>query len=752
MNDSENTVIIRWSNLSLTHGRGRELIYRVLAISDSFIHVVELGTVRREKTGALEAKIFTANPPPKTGNRRLMWPREFVNASFNEGRMRHVAEHGIPAQMADTSSTAAESPRLTIRKQVVTHIETHGGDAVFEDRKIYARSIQNAAAFYNVCEKAARKWFEMFVFYGRHENALIDQDWRKGAPGVGRRNLRDKNGKPATLGRRTDSEKLFGKEGHPRRRLTKQLLAEYSNFIRKEAYDNNVAFPEVFSRWQESRFAFNRDKDGNIAVYKLDRKNYPTDDHMKRVGRVLLKKYRELRDRDERLRPGSKGGSAQDIVHDQLPVMDMDGTPADNYVLYGKDVKGRKPTVVLAVDRASCAIVGWDVSFVPENGDAYLNCYFSACTDKTRELHRWGVPHLRGMVFGCASRIFIDRGPGIGKKAQSAIVERCRNATMIAEPGSGQAKGHGEGVMGSIQKALAYLPGSTFPTGDIEEDRKRRQLAKTGAVTHKRFMQELLIAISTRNETLDVKHLLTQDMLKQKIPACPAEIYRYYKSRRRGDAAWDWPPEDTIRKLCVKRTKKAPEGIVTIDQREYTSSELQRLARQHAKMNNGASVEITTYGVPRAKNVLFWELPGNELGVLRQTEFTQKYYDDINDSSEDDNKIRNHLLARAKSNSRKPIRLTDGSSGGASTTLVSKAKQAKINDVERNAAPTSPRTTSEEFSGIGRRQFVDDIEAAPMLSEIVKAQEEPVEPLQHDDVGIDNGLSWIDDDQDLLID
>jgi hypothetical protein len=496
MNVIEKPVIIRNSNVSLIEGRGRERIYRVLAYNDSQVYVVELGTAKYVKSGSVETRLFTPNPPSKKVRNRLTWSRSFADASLADGTLVHIAERGIPEQMVQCNISPGSSQKLDVRRNVVAHIERYWGDTVLEDRTVYAKAIRTAANRFNVSENAARQWFEMHMFYGRHENALVDHDWRKGAPGVSRRDLRDEHGRPAKLGRRTASEKMFPKKGHKRKRLTKQLEAEYSNFLRQEAFDNNDPFPVVYRRWVASRVAFNRDKDGALRIYQIDPKNFPGDDNMKRVGRKLLKKHREERDNEKRVKPGNNGGSAQDIVHDQLPVLDIDGTVASNFILFGDEhieIDGQgKPTVLLAVDRGSLAIVGWHVSFGAENGDAYLSCVFSACTPKTRELHRWGVPHLGGMVYGCTSEVFIDRGPGISMRTQSSLVERFRTAAKMAEPGSPQSKGHVEQVMKYFQEELAYLSGSTFRTGDEDEDRKRQRHAKKGAIPLKQFMQALL--------------------------------------------------------------------------------------------------------------------------------------------------------------------------------------------------------------------------------------------------------------------
>ncbi len=737
MNVIEKAVIILNSNVSLIEGRGRERIYRVLAYNDSKVRVVELGIVTYVKSGATGARLFTPNPPSK---------------KVRNGTLEHVAEQGIPEQMAQLSIPPGTCPKLDVRRNVVAHIEEHGGDTVLEDRTAYAKAIRVAANRFNVSENAARQWFEMHMFYGRHESALVDHDWRKGAPGVSRRDLRDEHGRPVKLGRRTASEKTFKKSSHQRTRLTKQLAAEYSNFLRQEAFDSNDPFPEVYRRWVASRVAFNRDDEGNLKIYQVGPKNFPGDDNMKRVGRKLLAKHREERDKTKRLKPGSSGGSAQDIVHDQLSVLDIDGTVASNYILFGDepmefDGQG-KPTVLLAVDRGSLAIVGWYVSYGPENGDAYLSCVFSACTPKERELLRWGVPHLRGFVYGCASEVFIDRGPGISMRTQSSLVERFRTAAKMAEPGSPQSKGHAEQVMKYFQEELAYLSGSTCKTGDKDEDRKRQKHAKNGAVPLKQFMQALLLAISRRNLELDARHLLTPDMMKHEVAACPAEIYRYNKNRRRGDAAWDWAPEDVFRRLCIPRVLKAPKGIVTLKNCEYTSSELKLYARLHAAMHNGASVTITTYEIPSAPFVLLWELPGQGLGLLDATGATKKIFEDgLEFSIEYQNNCRNHLRSVAVFEARKHANAVIGQTR---VGAVSKAVQAKIDSVERNAAMDARGAATAETPKTRARRHLERKNVDSIVSEFGQTSSLETEHI----IQVGNHYkvrNSIDDEQDLFI-
>lgn len=755
MDAAEKPVIIRNSNLSLIVGRGKELIFRVLAYNELSVCVVELGVVKAVKGNALVSKIFIPNPPSKKVRNRKKWARNFVDNALANGTLVRVAEFGIPEQMTQCSIPSGSSPELDRRRSVVAYIDRCWGDSVFWNCKINAKAVGDAATRFGACEDAVRQWFEMHKFYGGHENALIDHHWRKGAPGVSRRDLRNADGTHTLLGRRTDSEKMFGNKGHKRKRLTKQQLAKYASFLRKEAWDSNDNFPKIFQRWLVSRVAFNRDKDGNLVTYQVDPRSFSGDDNMKRIGRRLLKQFRAERDESREVKAGRRGGSAQDIVHDQLSILDIDGTPADNYLLFGSgevriDGVG-KPTVLLAVDRASLAIVGWDVSFGPENGDAYLNCVFSAYTPKTRELHRWGVPYLAGMVYGCATDLFIDRGPGVSLRAQTSLVDRLRVAAKMAPPGSPPSKGHAEQVMKYFQEELSNLSGSTFKTGDKDEDRKRQKNAKKGAVSLEEFMQALLKAISRRNLETDAKHLLTPDMMKNNIAACPAEIYRYNKNRRRGDAQWDLASEDIFRRLCISRKQKAPNGIVTIDGRKYTSAELQLYARTFEAMHNGTTCKIKTYEMPNAPFVLFWELTGQGLGLLEATSSTKKIFEDgYGFLIKYQNCYRNHLLAEAKFIAREHVNAAISAERAASAAVVSKVTQAKIDNVERHAAMAAPVVETVGTPKEQARIHLERQKVKSIISEFNQA------PLQESDfakpIGRDNDLVWIDDEQDLFID
>jgi hypothetical protein len=749
--------IIRNSNVSLVEGRGRERIFRVLGYNDLHVFVVELGETKTTQRDGRKVKTFTPNRPSKSVRNRLTWSRSYAENSFASGRIIRVAEQGIPVYMNQASLEPGMNASLDLRRDVVSYIDDNWGDRVLEDRTVRVNAIKSAADRFDVSLNSARKWLEMHLYYGRHKNALIEHNWLKGAPGVSRRGLLDELGKAAKLGRRTDSEKAF-KNGNKRTRVPPRLLARYDNFLRDQAYNYNDKFPRVYERWLEIQVAFNRDENGELKSFPIDPKKFPGDSNMRRLGRQLFKAHRIEKDREKRPRPGYNGGSAQDIVHDQLPVLDIDGTVAPNFVLFGDKhyrLAGEgKPTVLLAVDRASLAIVGWYVSFGAENGDAYLNCVFSASIDKTRDLHRWGVEYLEGFVYGCTSQVFIDRGPGISMKTQTSLVEKFRTAVTMAEPGSPESKGHAEQVMRYFQEALAHISGSTFKTGNREEDLKRRKHARKGAITMAIFMKALLTAISRRNLETDASRLLTPAMVKDNVLPCPAEIFKYNKRRRRGDAAWDLAPEDVFKRLCVWVIKKAPKGIVTLDDREFSSSELRRYADTYAKMHAGASAKIRIYVIPNAPFLLMWELPEGGLGLLEATESTRKFLEDdgFGFSIDFQNSYKNHLVSEMRIAARRKNNLAVSEARAAPSSVVSNAKQAKIARVERNAKAERFIDATEDVSArtqARKHHERENVEAA--ISEFCAV---PIADADQSTptIGFDEHVGSINDEQDLFID
>lgn len=685
--------IIINGNVSRAVSRGKLTIYRVLDVTEKYCHVIELGTdIVTKENGILET-IFVAKPPNKKTRARERWPRAEFDREFENGTILKTHEHGIPEQMKEEIPVGTNR-ELDFRRGVVKAIEEFAKGRPLEDSTTYSKALEDVAKRNSIGMNTAREQYEMHLFYGGHPNALMDHTWLRGGPGKGRRHLR------VSLGRKTGAEKDFKGTKHKRRRLKQQVYAEYRNFIKDQANKNENDFPAIYHRWLTSRIAANRNKEGDLVYYPVDESRFPGDDNMKRIGRRMLKEFREAKHAGRPARTGSRGGNATDIVKDQLPVWDLDSTIADNFLQFGSrtiSVEGvGKPTVTFATCRNSKAVVGWYVSFGAENGDAYLNTVFCAATDKYRELYRWKMPHLYpGMVYGCAAEVFLDRGPGISMRAQKSLVEQFRAGAKMAQPGTPEGKGCVEQVMRYFQDALKHIAGSVFNVGDDDENWERHKVARKDAVTEEQFMQALLTAISRRNLEVDASDRLDGDMLKAEVAGSPAAVFAANKAYSRGDIAWDWEVEDVFERLCIQSVKKAPKGVITLDKRTFTSPELQIYASAVSRMNNGRAAQIKIYEVPNAPFLLLWKLPGGGKGILDATPKTQKYYEDGGMFSiHFQNNYRKHLYAEARWLGRreatKAAMEVIQRAKETSAAEVSQTRQSDIDDVEQKAEDVVP--------------------------------------------------------------
>lgn len=316
--------------------------------------------------------------------------------------------------------------------------------------------------------------------------------------------------------------------------------------------------------------------------------------------------------------------------------MDIDGTVADCFLRFGDAavaINGvLKPTVLLAVDRSSRAILGWYVTYRAEDADSYLACVFSACTDKEDELARWGVSNLDGMVYGCPSAVFVDRGAGISEKVQRALVGQMRQRLLMAEPGKGEAKGDVEQMMDYFQEQIVELTGATHgepikgkgPDKDAARKRNREKLRKatSGAtLTLEQFMRALLTAISRYNLHADMRRLRNRMMLEASVPPVPKHMFLFNMAMRAGDAAWELTEEMVIRRLAKRFETTAPGGMVSRDKREFTSMELRNRAIEYEALNNGRSMPFVGYELFTSKLHALWDDNGYfvELEATRPT-------------------------------------------------------------------------------------------------------------------------------------
>ncbi|CAN0627315.1 Integrase catalytic domain-containing protein [Burkholderia multivorans] len=701
---------------------GKQEVYRYLCRDASTVWMMQIG--EQKKDG------FELKDPPKTLKLRKSWTVAYVRHQVKINRLNYIADaRGIPCQMPTEDIPDGVDPELDMRRKLVKYITDTWGDRVITEHTAYSEAIYQACDMYGVSPPSARKWLEMHLFYGGHSNATMTQHWRKGAKHSPRRGLRDERGKyVANLGRPTANERLDPNTPHKRKRLYQPLFQAWLKFINVQAWENDDPLTVILDRFKGTRVGFNRAPDGTVVAYPVDPKYMPEDANMLRVGRPVLKKARferdEARRKDaNRRRRELSGGSSRDLVDGPLSVLDIDATPADIYLRYGNetifiDGEGR-PTIYIAIDRGSNAVVGWYVTFGTENGDGYKNCLFSAFTPKEREVRKWGLPHMDGLVYGCTSQVFLDRGPGISKKTLTAVAARLCIDALMAEPGKPEAKGLVERIMRYVQDEVARIPGSKRPLGNADDDRLRQKNAKEVAIILLApFMRAFITGLNRWNLECDARHLLTADMIENgNVLPRPADIYRYNKAIRTGAYEWDWPEEKIFLNLCEKFERAAPDGIVTVGSRSYSSDNLKAVSRKYLVDNprnrKSKNYVATVYEIPNAPMHLLWLQDDGTFECLDAHGDTKKNFnDDFRGVHDFLTLVRNAKDRVARFRSRKIPRVSTVINKG----VVSKAKQKKIDDIEKHAHLVDNEETATEkrkkATHVAEKDRVEDIVGA----------------------------------------
>lgn len=629
----EPAVYNRYSTWVLIDKRGPQDVFRILLADEERLYLVKIGGMHGTKP------VYLA--PSKLASSRILMLRVEADRLYFAQRFRAIHDSFIPEKMEVGICTPDRMQKFEKKKEVVAFAKEQWGDFLLQNECIYAKAITSLAIQFSVSDVSVRRWLETNYFFREHPNALIDRTWEQGGREVTNPRSKQKSKPlartlPGEVGRPPSSQRIGMNGDHKVIRLAPHIRARMESFIEREVWDTNDPFPYIYRRMlDECLVAYNRNSDGEIQKHKIGEDKLPRSKRLKEIGRKIYNKCLanvvEVTGNVRGLGYKKTGGTANDIVHDDLPIYDLDATVADNYLLYGDDIIKidgcSKPTVVMAKDRSSKAIVGLYVTYRSESTEGYLGCLISAFLKKDWELKLWDASHLDGLVYGCPSSIFVDRGAGSSEEVTNKIVVNIRAHSIFAQPGVPQAKGSVENVMGKFQQVLArVISGSYFPSGDVDFDKVRKRYAEDGAIPVKVFMRALWEMVSQHNLSVDTGLEATPDMLKDpKFSANPRGLFNYYHRRRRGDIAWDWPLESIIRKLGIEHERKAPDGVITLDNREFSCSSFITYAKAHQE-KTGQTYIAQVYEVPNAPFKIFWASPFGRLVELYAKPKTQRTF------------------------------------------------------------------------------------------------------------------------------
>lgn len=580
--------------------------------------------------------------PPKIVHEGLVtWTIRKFRTLEKSGALRELGINILPAEIGESSYSLTEFPNQEKRDNAIEYIWRAAWPRLLTDKKLYESTVSDVAAAQRTEKKTVKAWIAAQAFY-QHRNAQIPHFWLQGGPGIGRRLQRDTKPKSKALGGPRHAQRLNPETENKSRQAPQWFVDKWLDYAEAQGRTDD-SLKVIYNRFCSEAYWKSKEAgdDGTGLKFVSEKNKLPEQKYMASLAYERWRAVAIDKERARRLDPNYprqlSGGSTQDFVEAGDFLYEMDGALADNFVRFANKalfVRGQdRPTILLCVDRFSTAIVGWYVTWRPEDANSYLALAFSAFTPKDFELEKWELPpDLPGMVFGCASSVLIDRGSGRSKVVVVSIVKKLGIPLLIANPGDPEAKPHVERTIGLMKRAMEHMPGAIKPIGDDYLDKKQYEAARaSGGVDFTVFMQELIKAISTKNTTPDAKLYRTvemrDEMMRLGLPPTPAGAFEYSKSLLTGDEDWNLSEFELFTQFCTTKSRSVKEGQVNWGTGRYFSSPaLRSYVNLLKRENSNMEIKITVHRTPICPLTLWWIGPEGQLLELDATPTTARRF------------------------------------------------------------------------------------------------------------------------------
>ncbi|MCA8287321.1 hypothetical protein [Burkholderia vietnamiensis] len=477
------------------------------------------------------------------------------------------------------------------------------------ERGAFAKVVREIAFKGKLSESAVRKLFAHVWNFGCDRNACISLHERCGASGKQRIGAAVKSGRKSSLELREDFV------GRPSQfddiRIFEVALTE---FWAKRGLSLN----ETHRRMREDLYVISngiRDTKGNLLKFPVDGRLVPTIHQFKHRAPEIIERLDLLAIRvgqkAMRERNGDRVGHSSDLADNGLDVFDLDGTLHQMHLLGGWDgwTHVNNPTVMLAVDRESHAIVGFYDGLTHENWDAYRLCLFSAFTPKDKLLAELGLPPEAWPLHGRCAAAYFDRGPAISEAAKEALCDELKIERALARPNTPTDKGLVESIIKRTQELMAEHQGSVSTSKNIRTQEKRRKLKKQALHTPREFRYFLVMAIIEHNtQTTLPQRLLTAEMRADGCVHTPQSAFIWYQNERRGDHAMTISDEEIYIKLLPRKEKAVRSNGIQIESVSYSSQALREFRYKHQSRSGlkAKNAMITILLDPIRPGVIYW--------------------------------------------------------------------------------------------------------------------------------------------------
>lgn len=565
---------------------------------------------------------------PKNSLKIKAWDLRQVKPLFGTV-ITQIDEVIQPTWMHGELDKAAQN-NVTFKWAKIAWMLEEGKDLIITDQFERKRLVNEAAKLAQEEASYIRQLLTRHLYFGGHVNALMN------AKQYSTKDTSRPRASKVKLGRPNSNVVLGIDSSYEGADMNNYYYRELALILNEDFVLDDISLAKTFVRYRLRLRGFNKDKEsGENVSFPVDPKKIPENAVLYKWAGKIIKELQLIRDKigeeEWSKKHAAQRGHAQDLTHGVVDIYDFDGTPFNMVVRYSDDIPYvGKPCLLVAIDRRSMAIVGFFVWLKQEDGYSYKQCLFNAFTPKDEILARYKVPHLKGFVYGPCEHAFFDRGPGISIDTSEAVTERVRVDGLITKPRDPKGKAAVEYIIGRMEKEIADIVGGFERTDTARAKDKHAKAERIASVNFEKFMELILTFISDYN--LYQKVDLTDEMLKSKNltrpKPNPKSVFLWYRSQRRGDAAYLWPREIIYKRLIgsVERTLDA--GMVHMEGAEYSSTELMAYYEScRASMgSNAKSLSVKIYRIEESNKFLLWEKDDGTLWQLEQKERSRIAY------------------------------------------------------------------------------------------------------------------------------
>lgn len=404
----------------------------------------------------------------------------------------------------------------------------------------------------------------------------------------------------------------------------------------------------------------------------------------------------------------SRTGSASDITLGPTDVYDMDGAQLKVVAV----TKGKRPEVIglmsvlLCIDRASCAITGFHEFFGGEKWQHYHFALFWALTPTYEHLRLIGLKNWAEIaekpasfgVSGWCNGVYVDRGPARGEMAFWAVVDGLKLQRAIAPARRGDLKGVVESTIGIFQRKVAELPGGYTRQKGLRNE-EHAQNAKDYAQLNTDQIREFLIAaIAEHNEFHPVPQCLTAEMIRDSVKPVPKDIFRWGQKNVRGLRSHGLTQSEIYMRLLPHHQATVTSGGIQHHKCRFTSDELEDFRHRNIGKDK-LKITIVWDGVDPTRR--YWKRPDGSLGILEMFDKEIKKYGGMSFSEFEDYQVRE----------RAALQLNDIEKRR--TGYISRAKEKILQEITEAKQPAHPvqaplmtPSQNQKFEAIRQAEFL----------------------------------------------